>query len=86
MRLRTVASALKRMRAATLTQLAAELATTPRELEPLLAFWEHRGNVRRCASPQTRGCGTTCRACPLGQGPVSASSRPDPVVLEWTGE
>ena len=68
MTLRELGSTLERMKAATLTQLAAEMGASPREIEPLLAFWEHRGNVRRCSRPQASGCGTRCRACPLGRG------------------
>ena len=86
MTLRSVGDALRTMKAATLRQLAAELAASPREVEALLAFWEHRGNVKRCASPQASGCGTACRACPIGSTPGGAPAMREEsqaVVYEW---
>ncbi|MFW5690089.1 MAG: FeoC-like transcriptional regulator [Spirochaetota bacterium] len=83
MTLREVGSALRRMQAATLSQLAAELASTPREIEPLLAFWEHRGDVRRCGSPEAAGCGTSCRSCPIGRTPRSQDVARRAEVYEW---
>ncbi len=89
MTLRDVASALERMKAATLTQLSAELETTPRELEPLLDFWEHRGDIRRCPDSRTGGCGSTCRACAFGQRRSARSAErgtrrhESPEVYEW---
>ncbi len=89
MTLRDVAAALERMKAATLTQLAAELEAPPREVEPLLDFWERRGTIRRCADSLTGGCGSTCRACPLAQRRPSVEMRTPPqrtaVVYEWVG-
>ena len=66
--LRTVGDALRQMQVATLTQLAADLAAPPREVEAMLAFWERRGNVRRCQTQAALGCGTACHGCPVGSG------------------
>lgn len=78
--LRDVAEALRRLGAATLSQLAAEVGGTATEVERLLSFWERRGDVHTCRDPQTAGCGTSCRACPLGRTP---RARPAAVVYEW---
>lgn len=84
--LRDVAEALRRLGAATLSQLAAEVGGTATGVEHLLAFWQRRGNVRTCADPTQAGCGTTCRACPLGRTPRSAARAHRggaPTVYEW---
>jgi hypothetical protein len=86
MTLRSVGDALRTMRAATLSQLAAELSAPQHEIEALLAFWEHRGNVERCSSPQASGCGTACKACPIGSTPGGvpvAREESQTVVYEW---
>ncbi len=90
MTLRDVGRALEHLEAATLTQLAAELGASPREVEVLLEFWERRGDARRCTHQATTACGTTCRACPIGSAPAGrgadgASPRRDggTVVYEW---
>ena len=92
MTLTSVRSALTRLGAATLAQLAAELSASPPDVDALLEFWERRGNVRRCATVLTTGCGTSCRRCPLGAAAEGAalSRAPDPVprgaapvVYEW---
>ena len=92
MTLREVGSALERLGTATLTQLAAELGTSPREVDVLLDFWERRGDVRRCDLQATSACGTRCRACPIGSArTTSATAQPgEPgagatAVYEWVG-
>jgi hypothetical protein len=88
--LRDVGSTLERLGSATLTQLAAELSASPRDVEVLLEFWERRGNVRRCSMIATSACGTTCTRCPLGKPsskPARRAEQPvgrvDASVYEW---
>jgi hypothetical protein len=45
---------------ATLGQLAAELSAPQGEVEAALAFWEHRGSVRKARSLELSGCGGGC--------------------------
>ncbi|MFP4114896.1 MAG: FeoC-like transcriptional regulator [Spirochaetota bacterium] len=92
MKLRTVAATLEELGAATVSQLAAELNVTRHELEPALAFWEHRGDIRRCRRMGAAACGTSCTKCPIGQGQtnVPRAARPRAavdtvVVYEWIG-
>ena len=79
-----VGRALKRLGAATTAQLAAELGGSAREVETLLAFWEHRGNARECSTIAGGGCGTSCKACAIGRRkPGSGESGSSIRAYEW---
>ena len=87
MTLREVGSTLERLGSATLTQLAAELGASPREVEMLLEFWTRRGNVTRCSAIASGACGTSCTRCPLGVARASGTGRDEAAsrttVYEW---
>ena len=90
MTLTDLRTALRGLGAASLTQLAAELGSSPREVALLLEFWQRRGDVRTCTAIAGPACGTTCRACPVGAAPRGAScgataTAQAPVVYEWVG-
>ena len=87
MTLREVGSTLERLGSATLTQLAAELGASPREVEMLLEFWTRRGNVTRCSAIASGACGTSCTRCPLGvaraDGRAEDGAASVATVYEW---
>lgn len=75
-----VGRALRRSKAATLSQLAAELGVEASMVEAALDFWQHRGNVAVCDEPADAACGTSCRRCPIADAPTL---RRGAVVYEW---
>ncbi|MFP4068297.1 MAG: FeoC-like transcriptional regulator [Spirochaetaceae bacterium] len=58
---------LKTMKAATASQLAADLSLARKDVEAVLDFWVHRGDVRACEERVGPACGTTCTKCPIGR-------------------
>jgi hypothetical protein len=60
---------LKSLKAATASQLAADLSLGRTEVETALEFWVRRGDVQTCAGITGPACGTSCTKCPIGQLP-----------------
>lgn len=60
---------LKSLKAATASQLAADLALRRADVETALEFWVRRGDVQICAGVTGPACGTSCTKCPIGQLP-----------------
>lgn len=93
--LRDVRHTLKRLEAASATQLAADLHMRRSDVEAALDYWIQRGNVRVCQHSRAQACGTTCTRCPIGS--MSRSMKGDPrlrprepvtpaIVYEWVSE
>jgi len=80
---------LKTLKAATASQLAADLSLGRTEVETALEFWVRRGDVQVCAGITGPACGTSCTKCPIGQLPKTRGktrARPragTPIVYEW---
>lgn len=49
-----------------LRELSRVFSVTPDALEPMLAVWINKGQLRLCQ--QKSGCGGGCSGCPIKQG------------------
>jgi hypothetical protein len=79
---RDVGRELAQRKAATLSQLTAELGAERALVESALTFWVHRGSVRVCGATATV-CGTGCRRCPIGASGPPATAPTEAAVYEW---
>jgi hypothetical protein len=61
---------LKSLKAATASQLAADLSLSRADVETALEFWVRRGDVQICAGITGPACGTACTKCPIGRMPT----------------
>ncbi len=75
-----VGKALRTAKAATLSQLVADLGADRDMIEAAVEFWLRRGNVVVCEQPADGGCGTVCRRCPIADAPSPSRGA---TVYEW---
>ena len=83
---REVKRALRRLHAATLSQLATELGASSSVVSAALAYWESRGRVRRLEAVYGQCSPIACSSCPIAPTCVADIDSPADEYIEWVGE